>query len=182
LFLYCITFLKFEEISDDEKAEEEGDKGCTENQESNSKFKSSKKIKRKRVISDDDEEAELDFVNGDINPVVVVPKSTKKSKNSVGTPQVDDPNNLRYPEKHFSITITNTKGDVDRELLYVLKNFMRETPAFVWGAFSLEVGSKAHKLHFQGTAIMRWPTTKPSIALLAKHVKSLFPDNGKGYR
>ena len=90
--------------------------------------------------------------------------------------------NIRYPEKSFSFTITNSKGDVDRELLSVLKNFMISTPCFIWGAFALEVGQKAHKLHFQGTGIMRWPTGKDCISILAKHIKSLFPDNGKGYR
>ena len=139
-------------------------------------------MKRPRVI-DDEDEAQLDFLPGQVEPVVIVPRTPKKKAKS-NTPllEVDDPDNLRYPEKYFSITITNVKGDVDRELIFNLKEFMKATPAFVWGAFALEVGQKAHKLHFQGTAIIRWPTTKPSIAILAKHIKSLFPDNGKGYR
>ena len=59
---------------------------------------------------------------------------------------------------------------------------MTETPCFIWGAFSLEVGPKAHKLHFQGTAIIRWPTKKDMISILAKYIKELFPNKGKGYR
>lgn len=144
--------------------------------------KNGKKVGAKKVL--DDEESELHFPNGNEEPVVITPLVSSKTKSQSKKPiiSVDDPNNIRYPEKSFSFTITNSKGDVDRELISVLRNFMTTTACFVWGAFALEVGSKAHKLHFQGTAIMRWPTGKEFISILAKHIKGLFPDNGKGYR
>lgn len=156
-------------------------KGIEKKQKSSKK--NGKKVGAKKVIVDD-EESELHFPNGSEESVVITPLVSSKTKSQSKKPiiNVDDPNNIRYPEKSFSFTITNSKGDVDRDLISVLRSFMTTTACFVWGAFALEVGSKAHKLHFQGTGIMRWPTGKEFISVLAKHIKGLFPDNGKGYR
>ena len=46
----------------------------------------------------------------------------------------------------------------------------------------MEVGERAHKLHFQIFITLRWPNSKEYVALLAKHIKNLFPEKGKGYR
>jgi len=182
--------IKFDNFSLQD-SEEEDDQNDLENEESH--LQHNKKVvpkKNGKVISkkhnNEEPESELHFPEGNANPVVITPLLSTKQKKQLASKKavlsVDDPNNMRYPEKSFSFTITNSKGDVDRELLAVLKNFMMESPCFIWGAFSLEVGQKAHKLHFQGTGIMRWPTGKEFISILAKHIKSLFPDNGKGYR
>ena len=108
------------------------------------------------------------------------PRSTlsrpAKKDNSYG---VDDDQCLKCPEASLSITITKYTGDVDNKYLDILSAFMHSTVAVTRGAVALEVGPRAHKLHFQMILIIRYPTAKVFISALAKHIKGLFPDNGK---
>jgi hypothetical protein len=67
------------------------------------------------------------------------------------------PGHIASPLTCWSITISATKGDVDRALLPALEQFLKEFCQR--GGFATEVGSRAFRFHFQGLIEIRCPNT-----------------------
>ena len=88
--------------------------------------------------------------------------------------------NSRLPSHLFSVTITAPGKDVIPAQLELLEKFL--ITFCIRGGFALEVGARAHNLHFQGIIEIRWGITQAHVKDLAKLLKNLFPANGKGVR
>lgn len=71
--------------------------------------------------------------------------------------EVRPPGHVAFPATVWSITISATKGDVDRAILPVLHQFLKDF--CLRDGFATEVGSRAFRFHIQGLIEIRCPTT-----------------------
>ena len=105
-----------------------------------------------------------------------------------------------YPVNDFSLTVSKLKGDVCRDAIVCVHNFIKDccikgiifiansklmmynsNKTYI-GAVSTEVGKRAFNLHLQCVVKLHYPKTKEYVALLTKGIKITLPGNGIGYR
>jgi hypothetical protein len=86
----------------------------------------------------------------------------------------------RYNPSQWSLTITKTGADVAAQDLEVL--FLFFVHHCIKGGVALEVGPRAHNLHFQGVFECLYPTAPAFAKKMNLFVKKLFNNNGRGHR
>ena len=85
-----------------------------------------------------------------------------------------------FPLSNYSLTISKGSVDVPYETLDIIESFLkRDTQK---GGAATEVGARNHNLHIQSAFSIHYPKTEISQKLLAKHIRSLLPEQGKGFK
>jgi hypothetical protein len=92
----------------------------------------------------------------------------------------NEPGYDRYPLTDWSLTITKTGADVaaqDQEVIHAFFKYYCTR-----GGVALEVGPRAHNLHFQGVFTTKYPTAPEYQKKMNLFVKHLFTHKVKGHR
>lgn len=105
---------------------------------------------------------------------------TTSSLPEITIPKEGEPGYSRYPAHNWSLTITKTGKDVSAGDLEVLHLFFKYH--CIRGGVALEVGPRAHNLHFQGVFETLYPKAPLDVKALNTFVKKLFVHKGKGHR
>jgi len=103
-------------------------------------------------------------------------KSAAKTKADAFKP----PGDSSYPANDFSLTVTKSGGDVARDAIERIAEFIEKH--CVKGGVSTEVGQRVFNLHLQGLFRIHWPVRKEYVQRLQKILKSTLPENGKLYK
>lgn len=90
------------------------------------------------------------------------------------------PGDSSYPLNDFSLTITKTGGDVSRDAIDRVAEFIEKY--CLKGGVSTEVGQRAFNLHLQSLFRIRWPVRKDYVQRLQKILRGVLPENGKLYK
>lgn len=90
------------------------------------------------------------------------------------------PGDSSYPVNDFSLTVTKTGGDVSRDAIDRVAEFIEKY--CLKGGVSTEVGQRVFNLHLQGLFRIRWPIRKEYVQRLQKTVRGNLPENGRTYK
>lgn len=102
------------------------------------------------------------------------PKATTTSSAVSPLPKetiMKPPGHPQYPQNDFSLTVSKTKGDIERFLLDTVHDFICKFA--IKGGVATEVGHRAHNLHLQSMFTMRFPKEKTHLRILTKLIKDL---------
>ena len=87
---------------------------------------------------------------------------------------------MSFPLNKYSLTISRGSLDIAYDTLDIIEKFLKKNTQK--GGAATEVGARNHNLHIQSAFSIHYPKTEDAQKTLAKHIRSLLPLQGKGYK